>query len=252
MKRKLVISIAAAFILALGCSLALAADYQELVAKGDALHAQRADLAKAKASADAYRQAIAADPNKPEAYWKLTRALYWIGDHSPEDQKIPIFEEAIESAKKAVELAPEEVHGHYWLGVVYGLYGQAKGVLKSLSLVDPIKEEMNKVISLDKKYNDGGAYRVIGRLYYKLPWFKGGDNEKSVENLKTALEYGPKSWLTHVYLAETYMDMDEYQKAKDLLTQVIQGGCDPSQGPDCPENVQKAKDMLPKVEEELK
>ncbi|MFH1137160.1 MAG: TRAP transporter TatT component family protein [Pseudomonadota bacterium] len=253
MKRKLVLAIVAAAVLALGCGLAFAADYQGMIAAGDSLYAQRADMNKAKAAAEAYRQAIAADPAKAEGYWKLTRTLYWVGDHTPgDDNKVVIFEEAINSAKKAAELAPGEVQGHYWLGVVYGLYGQAKGILKSLSLVDPIKAEMAKVIEIDKSFNDGGAYRVLGRMYFKLPFFKGGDNEKSIENLKEALKYGPKSWLTHVYLSETYQAESMYKEAKEVLDQAIAGGCAPDQGPECPEWIAKAKDQLKAVEAKLK
>ena len=104
MKRKLALAIVAAAVLALGCGLSFAAEYKDMIAAGDSLYSQRADLEKAKASAAAYRQAIAADPNQSEGYWKLTRTLYWVGDHTPgDDQKITIFEEAINAAKKATE-----------------------------------------------------------------------------------------------------------------------------------------------------
>ena len=234
-------------------SLGLAQDYDALIKEGDQWYAQRGDMAKAKMSAETYRKAIEADPGKPTAYWKLAMANYYIGDNSPEKEKLAIFDEAINAAKKAVELDPNSVPAHYYLGLNYGLYGQAKGIMKSLSLVDPIKEEMAEVIKRDPGFSQGGAYRVLGRMYFKLPGLAGGDNDKSIENLKTALKYGPKSWITHIFLAETYMDEDMYQEAKELLLQAVNGECQPEDGPACARNWKpQAKELLAEVEKELK
>ena len=46
---------------------ALAATTAELIAQGDALYAQRADLAKAKEAAGLYQQALTQDPKSEEA-----------------------------------------------------------------------------------------------------------------------------------------------------------------------------------------
>lgn len=189
----------------------------ELMGRADALWPQRGDLAKLKESMELYQQVLAQDSINVEALWRLSRACWWLGTHSPEEEKLAVFEKGIEYGKRAVLLKEGCAPCHYWLGVNYGVYGEAKGVLKSLSLVEPIKEEMNRVIQLDPGFMHGGAYRILGRMAYKLPWFAGGSKKESVEHLKKALEYGPNSFLTRLFLAETYLAMDEKELAKKEL-----------------------------------
>ena len=204
----------------------------ETLAQADGAYAKRADPAQARQAADLYAQALAADPQSVEAAWKLSRAWYWIGSHTPEDQAMEPFEKAVEAAKKGVATAPDSIEAHYWLGVAYGSYGKAKGIMKSLSLVDPIKQEMDWVIKHDPAYEAGGAYRVLGRLYFKLPGLFGGDNDKAVENLKTAVQHGPQRWLNHVYLAEVYIKEGMKEQAKKLLAQVQAGPAEPGLEPE--------------------
>lgn len=234
-----------ALILCLCLPLLAAASGGELVKQGDELFAQRVDMAKARQAAQAYTQAMEADPQNAQAAWKLARVQYWLGKHAEgDDAKIADFEKGIAAAKKAIAIDPKSKGGHYWLGVSYGLYGSAKGITKSLALIDPIKEEMAQVIELDPKYDSGGAYRVLGRLYFKVPGLFGGDNDKAIENLQEAIKYGPNRWLNHLYLAEVYVDEDETGKAKTLLKAVLAGPPETGMEPEWDEEKIKARDML--------
>ena len=124
-----------------------------LIAQGDKLYAEMKDMAVAQEALAKYREAAVKAEDKYEVFWKLSRIFYYIGSNteSKKEKKV-IFGQGIYYAKKAVVLEPERPDGHYWLGVNYGVYGEAKGVLKSLSLVKPVKEAMNKVIELDRGY----------------------------------------------------------------------------------------------------
>lgn len=195
----------------------LAEDTREMMLQADRIWSERHDPSKLREAIALYEAAVAADPANVEALWKLSRACWWLGTHSPESDRTAIFEKAIEYGRKAVSLKDDCAPCHYWLGVNYGMYGETKGVLKSLGLVDKIREEMNKVIQLDPGFMHGGAYRVLGRMAHKLPWFAGGSNKESVEYLKKALEYGPNSFLTRVFLAETYLAMDQRELARKEL-----------------------------------
>ncbi len=111
--------------------------------------------------------------------------------------------------KKAIALRPNGVEGHYWLGVHTGSYGETRGVLKSLFLKNDIIDEMNKAIAIDGNYEKGGAYCVLGRLYFKVPGLFGGSNKKSRQNLEKCRQIAPKNSVNLLFLAETYWDMDE-------------------------------------------
>jgi tetratricopeptide (TPR) repeat protein len=218
-----------------------------LIVQGDELYLQRGDLAKAKAALAKYQEALTGREDKYEAYWRISRAQYWIGDHTEgNDQKKAIFQQGIEFAKKAIELGPDKPDGHFWLGVNYGTYGEAKGVLKSLALVKPIKAEMNAVIRIDQSYEGGGADRVLGRVYFKLPGFAGGSNKKSLQHLLKAKELGPNDPLTRVYLAETYLALDEVEKARTELEFVVNMEPDATNAPDVEDQRGVAKKLLEK------
>jgi tetratricopeptide (TPR) repeat protein len=222
-KSKIKYILAMASLLALALAATALAAPQELLDQAAAAYARRADPQSARQAVELYGQALAADPYSEEAAWKLCRAWYWLGSHLPEDKALEPFEKAVEAAKQAVAINPESMAGHYWLGVAYGSYGKAKGVMKSLALVDPIKEEMAWVIKKDPAYEKGGPYRVLGRLYFKLPGLMGGSTAKAIENLKIAVQHGPQRWINHLYLAEVYLKEGQKDLAKPLLEQIAAG-----------------------------
>lgn len=208
-----------------------------LIAQGDALYVGRADLAKAKEAKAKYEAALAAGEDAYGASWRLSRICYWIGDHtSDKEAKKTTFLEGIERAKKAIELDPNRADGHFWLGVNYGVYGEAKGVLKSLSLVKPIKEAMRRVLEIDPAYDRGGADRVLGRVFHEVPGIAGGSEKKSLEHLLKSVEYGPRVGLNLLYLADTYISLDRYADARKTLETIL--------------TMEPYPDLLPETEEE--
>lgn len=218
---------------------------EDLIAQGDELYAQMKDMASAEEVLAKYREAVPKTEDKYEVYWRIARILYYIGDHteSKKDKKT-IFSQGIYYAKKAVELESERPDGHFWLGVNYGVYGEAKGVLKSLSLVKPIKKAMNKVIELNHSYEEGGPDRVLGRVYFKLPGFAGGSKKKSLEHLVKSKELGPNDALTHIYLADTYLALKERDKAREELEYVLNMESDQRWISGIEESKEEAKRML--------
>ncbi|HVP89813.1 MAG TPA: TRAP transporter TatT component family protein [Terriglobales bacterium] len=216
-----------------------------LTQQGDDLYEQRGDLAKARAALDKYQDALLAKEGDYEVYWRMARVEYWIGDHAAaKDEKVKLFGLGVYHGKKAVALEPGKPDGHYWLGVNYGSYGEVKGVLKSLSLVGPIKAEMNKVLAINQAYEDGGADQLLGRLYYELPGIAGGSNKKSLEHLLKSKELGPRVGLTRIYLADTYLDMGEVQKAREELEYVIAMAPDPRLIPETTQEKEMARKKL--------
>lgn len=208
-------------ILCLGVSLS-AQTSEELIAQGDEMYQTMKDMAVAREVLAKYREAMGKAENKYDALWRIARMHYYIGVHTEEKkEQRTLFSQGVYWADRAIELEPERPDGYYWQGVNNGKYGEARGVLKSLFLVSPIKDAMNKVIELDRSYEDGGADRVLGRVYFKLPGFAGGSKDKSLEHLQKSKELGPEDALTRVYLAETLLKFDEVEKARAELEYVL-------------------------------
>ncbi len=221
-----------AFFLVLGMALVSMSAFgqtpEEMIERADALYAQMQDMESAEEALSLYRDALIAADNKYEAYWKISRILYYIGDHKEKKkERQNTFAQGVYHAEKAMALEPEQPDAYYWRGVNNGKYGETRGVLKSLSLVKPIKSDMNKVIELDRSYEEGGPDRVLGRVYLKLPGFAGGSKDKSLEHLLKSKEYGPEDAMTRAYLGDTFLAKKEIEKARAELDYVMNLPDDP-------------------------
>jgi tetratricopeptide (TPR) repeat protein len=217
------------------------------IEKCNELARNRTDLVKYREAITCYEQLYSSSPHEDTAV-RLGKCYYWLGSHSSEDVQTELFQKGIDWSKKAIELNPKSAGGHFWLGVNDGKYGESRGILKSLFLVGPIKEEMQQVIAIDPAYEHGGPYRVLGRMYFKLPGFAGGGVDKSITNLKKSLEYAPNVSTTHVFLAESYIKQKDYQNAKNELNFVLKAAVIPGLEPE----FQADKAIAAKLLEELK
>jgi tetratricopeptide (TPR) repeat protein len=103
---------------------------------------------------------------------------------------------------------------------------------------------MNKVIELNREYEDGGPDRVLGRLYFKLPGIAGGSKKKSLEHLLKSKEIGPNDALTRIYLADTYLALKEIDKAREELEYVLSRESNPFWIEGVDENKVLAEEML--------
>jgi tetratricopeptide (TPR) repeat protein len=217
------------------------------IEKCNELARNRTDMVTYREAINCYEQSFAATPREDTAV-TLGKCYYWLGSHSSEDVQTELFQKGIDWSKKAIALNPKGAGGHFWLGVNNGKYGESRGILKSLFLVGPIKDEMNQVIAIDPAYEHGGAYRVLGRMFYKLPGFAGGGADKSIANLKKSLEYAPNVSTTHIFLAESYIKQKDYQSAKNELNFVLKAAVVPGLEPE----FQADKATATKLLEELK
>jgi len=183
--------------------------------EADIAYQGRADLDVARMALVLYQKASVEDPALIEAYWKITRVTWWLAEFAATPQaKAAFYEEGITAAKKAVSLDPRCYQAHFWLGVNYGSLGEAKGVLKSLFLVRPIRREMEEVNKLKPSYEDGGASRTLGIVDYKVPRFAGGSKKRALEELTAALNMGPNDPFNLYYLLEYYVTVGDKEKAK--------------------------------------
>lgn len=194
----------------------------ELVAQADEMLLSLADMETAQDILAKYETAAETIENKYDVNWKMSRIVYHIGNHTADKkEQQEIFTRAIALAEKAIALEPEKPDGHYWMAVNNGKFGESKGVMKSLGLVKPIKASMNKVIQLDRAYEEGGADRVLGRVFFKVPGIAGGDKDESLRRLLKSIEYGPNDPITLLYLGETYLALKEIDKAREALDKVL-------------------------------
>ena len=217
------------------------------IKEGDRLYEGREDMAKARVAVASLRQAVVADYGNFEAAWKLSRASYYVGDHTDNsDEAEDMFRAGIDAAKSAVKLQPNKPEGHFWLGANYG--GQAKlSTLSSLSTVTDIRTEMETVIKLDEKFQSGSAYLALGRLYLQAPKVLGGDTSKAVDYLKKGLALAPNNSLMKYYLAEAYQSENKDAEAKKLIEEIIATTPDPQYLAEHKDALAKANKLKQKI-----
>lgn len=217
-----------------------------LIREGDAFYQARDREGMAHKAIDTYCKVLALDETNGEACWKVAKAHYWLGTHEPEgsDSRAEILKEGIEYAKMGVAVDAKNIAAHFWLGVMYGSYGQAVGMLQSLHMAEPIKKEMEWVVASDETFEEGGAHRVLGRVYAKLPGFKGGDKKLAKKHLLRAIELGPTNTLNHLFLAELYLEENNKAEARRTLETLIGLPDDPDYLPECKGHKARARKLL--------
>jgi len=225
----------------------------DMISKADELFGKRSDISKLRQSIKLLEGYLDDNPASYDALWRLGEYYYHLGLRVNDNkEKKDIFDKSQNYCRRATLVNDDKVEGHYWLGVAYGKYGESKGVMKSSFLVKPIKKEMEKVIEKDESYECWGVYRVLGRLYFKLPGLFGGSIEKSLEYLQKEKKMCPSNLLGRYYLADTLRKADKEDEAiKELnfILNIEKKDVDPRWRPEYNIVKEKAMNLLKEIKE---
>lgn len=215
-------------------------------------------IASAQAAADLYAQAaVAAADNVAKAKYLTLQAasLYFVGDANADSKtKIEVHLRGMTVADQAVKLlgiadvasvtdqqiAQLKAAGQnlealadalYERGINLGEWGQANGVVQSLSKWPELRHNMEIMEGLGQVANhEYGSYRVLGRGFFKIPGLLGGSMDKATKYLSTAFKATKKNPAfkdlstnanNNVYYAEVLHENGDDDKAKALLQAFI-------------------------------
>ncbi len=243
--------LALAFLLLLVSS-AKAEEVDSLLEQADFFYGSREVIESCEKSIELYEKVLEIDPQNYEACWRIARACKWLGDKYPKEERIEILEKGERFSKKAIEINPQGVEGHFWLGVSLGRIGEERGVLNSLFLVGPIKDEMEKVLELDPEHD--GAHYVLSSLYRQAPgWpLSCGDINKAEEHALLAIKYQPNDILNHIGLAEVYMSKGKNKEAKKELLTALELPFEDDRIPEGEMDKAVARELLEEVNKKLR
>jgi len=193
----------------------------ERVAQADALYESARSLEELEKAYALYKEALEADPQSYEAAWKAGRAAWQLAELVPKPERRPLLEEGERLARRATEIDPRGVDGHYWYGVLIGRVGEERGILASLFLVDDVLREMQTVLELDPTH--AGAHHVLSVLYRVVPGrpLSIGDKRKAVEHAELSVRYAPDDLLYRLGLAEAYHAAGNRAAAVRTLREVL-------------------------------
>jgi tetratricopeptide (TPR) repeat protein len=206
----------------------LSQDTSSFMREGDVLWEKRGVLENAEASIISYKMVLEADANSYEACWKIARAYFFLGDMLPETKVMRSRHkergvEGMRYAKKALELNPQGIEGHYYYTLSLAQYSIGISIIRALAkgLGPDYEEHIGKALEIDKMYDYAGPLRAVGRYWYKLPWPK-RNIKKSIGYLEEAVASAPTNIRGHVYLAESYLKAKEKELAKEQLQKALE------------------------------
>jgi len=228
------------------------------VVRGDSAYTRRqegrngavADSRRISEAIAAYQTAAEA-PDNLEARWKLARALYFKGEYTglDPDQKKAVFSQARRFSEDAITILgrrverksgreilklspadraealpndPDAAPTFFWAAVSWGQWALAVGKTQAATAgaADRIRDYAETVIEIDPQYEEGGGYRILGRLHDQAPhipvltpWVS---REEAVRNLRLAVSIDSRNFVNRHFLAEALSHGNAEEKAEAL------------------------------------
>ncbi len=183
---------------------------------------------------------------RPLILAQLARTCFVMGDMSPKKYSEGFYRKGKIYADMLIYEEPNRTEGHYWLAI--NLCGQADagGLMTGRRLLPQIIEELERAVVLDETYDQAGAHRVLGRIYYEAPgWpMSVGDLKKSLEHLQAAVRLAPDNSTNHLYLAQTLYRLHYPSLAQQQLEQVLTSSQHAVKTQDLEEDKQEARRLL--------
>lgn len=220
---------------------------QETTRDPDRLYADRERLQSAMDAAAVWESRLKTNPKDFESAWKLARACYWLGGHVPEDARRAQYERGVEAGRQASVLQADRPEGYFWMAANMGAMAESFGLRAGIKYRGAVKKALETVLKLDRGFQQGSADRALGRWYLRVPRLFGGSKDKSVEHLKQSLTYDQASTASHYFLAETYLEMDRKDDARQEAQRVLDLPVNPNWAPEDREFKQKAKSLLDRL-----
>ena len=227
-----------------------------LIAEGDEHYRKRqegravANPREILLSIAAYDRASSA-PDSAEARWKLARALYFQGAYTgqSEDAQKAIYEKARRAGEDAIRMvegrakrrgaapfegkSPSDIAAEvrsdsdaapsfYWAAVGWGQWALVSGKVASAKngAADRIRDYAETIIAIDPEFEDGGGYRILGRVHHQAPWFPfitgWVSRDKAVENLRKAVAVNGRNFINRHFLAEALADGSAEERAEAI------------------------------------
>jgi len=161
---------------------ALLADFPQEMAQADLLHRHDAHE-EARTLLEAALAREAGGREQAEIYWRLARAWLNLGDQAEDqgakgDALLSFFARGEELAQKGIEADPGNPLPYFWKSATSGRWGQVKGILNALAKARPMRDLLQKALSLRPGHAD--SYYVLGQLYEQVPG--------------SPLSFGDKDW----------------------------------------------------------
>jgi tetratricopeptide (TPR) repeat protein len=185
-----------------------------------------------------YQAALAGDSLSYEANWKAARAIADVAKQiqgnadSLKRRRDSLYAVGRSYAERAVRADSTKPDGHYVLAMVLGRLSRTKGSKERVRYAKIIFDEATKAVQIDSNYDL--AHHVLGawhaevkrlsgfQRFFAKALFGGGFMDKAnwndaVMHLQRAVAIAPNHIYHRLELAEVYVDLGRYSKAREQL-----------------------------------
>ncbi|MBN1154551.1 hypothetical protein JXB12_06465 [candidate division KSB1 bacterium] len=214
---------------------------QELMEKADHLYDKRgeqydpqtfiADSTNIDGAIEILEKIVAEESGavKEEALWKLLRALYFKGYYTTGDSELKkkIYDDGKNIGEAALKEFPQSAGINLFLAIIWGVWSEEYGILNAAKkgVAGKVRSLCEKSIEIDPTFDDAGAYRVLGRVYFKSPkipiilgW---PSKEKAITYLEKSLLIAPDDLATKQFLGEALYAVGKKERAIELMKEIL-------------------------------
>jgi hypothetical protein len=188
-----------------------------------------------KESISLYLEALEQAPGSYEAHWKSARAHREYGEKAKREMWnnwrdiCSLYGKAgMKYARKAADLEPDLIEGHYYYGLNAAIYSDGVSILTAVAegLKNKTQQSFEKAYKLNRMYDEAGPILALGRFWAVIPWpFR--DREKALNYYR---EYQRTGYFAQnpeakLYLAELLMALKgpaDLREANALLNEALQ------------------------------
>ncbi|MCL4500251.1 MAG: TRAP transporter TatT component family protein [Deltaproteobacteria bacterium] len=242
--RSLIGLVAALSLLLLTATFPQAAGEPDKMAQADGILASPSlDFQKAQSALVLYEDLL---QGSPQLMTRLSRACFILGNLAPVKERGNYYEQGLHYAEKLLAQEPNGVAGHYWKALNLGGLADVGSEIVGFKLLPQIMDELKRALAIDQSYDDAGAHRVMGRIFFQAPsWpISVGDKKKSLAHLTAAVHQAPNYSTNHLYLGETLLDMQQKDQARAEFEKVLQNNQHAITPQDLEEDRQQARRLL--------
>ncbi len=216
--------------------------------KIDAIYFNANSIEEFKESETLILDSLKKFPSRTDLIWRLARNYFRIGKRAVDkEQKLFLFENCLNTAKKGIQINNNSAENIYFMGLCLGNVSLQRGIFSSLSNRGNLETSMQRVIKIDPAVEHAGPHRFLGVYYHVLPFFLGGDSEKSTHHLESAVNLAPDFYENYFYLGKVYFDRGQYSKARKTLKKYLQLAETINNDIELPKQIDEAQDILDKI-----
>lgn len=183
-----------------------------------------------------FERAIKIDALEEEAAVYLLRCYYYKGTFvlTDEDARKAEYDKGKALAEKMIAKYPDSAPLRFRYLTCLGKWAEVYGIFAAAKegVADLMKEHSEAIIKLDKEYENGGGYFMLGAVHFKSPYIpfflSWPDNDDAIIWLRKALITGAAIPIQKTYLANALFKDGQEEEAIRLVKEVIATPPDPA------------------------